>query len=322
MSYLTQLRKSGLRPESGRVSSRQNSWSIRHLNRPYQNTFERTIIANCKLGFTKDGWYRPPRRLILPMAIVHHNTGKVRPVMDYHELNNHMEAYTAHADVCSQKLRDWRRKGSDMSVLDLRKAYLQVHVYCSLWPFQTMMVKGQRYCLTRMGFGLNVAPSIMRAIVETVLSNDVTVQQATSTYIEDIFINNSMAPAERVKQHFLWIGQESKDLERLEDSTRVLKLEVWGECGTLRCKRGSGIPDVPEVVTHQSIFSLCGKLIRHLPVCRWLWAPTGMIKRRANTVTRGWDDTTEDAPLWQMVRETIARVAQSDPSQGQWCTTE
>ena len=82
-----------------------------------------------------------------------------------------------------------------MSVLDLRKAYLQVHVHRSLWPFQTMMVKEQRYCLTRMGFGLNVAPSIMQAIVETVLSNDVTVQQTTSAYIDDIFMNNCVAPA-------------------------------------------------------------------------------------------------------------------------------
>ena len=108
------------------------------------------------------------------MAIVQHNKGKVQSVMDYCKLNDHVEAYTARADVCSLKLRDWRRKGSDMSVLDLRKAYLQVHR--SLWLFQTVMVKGQRYCLTRMRFGLNIAPSIMQAIMETVLSNDVTVQ--------------------------------------------------------------------------------------------------------------------------------------------------
>ena len=77
--------------------------------------------------------------------------------MDYRELYDQVETYTDRADVCSQKLSDWRKKGSDVSVLDLRKAYLQVHVHRSLWPFQTVMVKGQRYCLTRMGFGLNVA---------------------------------------------------------------------------------------------------------------------------------------------------------------------
>ena len=101
------------------------------------------------------------RGLISLLAIVQHNKGKVRPVMDYHELNDYVEVYTAHADVCSQKLRDWRWKGSDVSVLHLRKAYLQVNVHCSLWPLQTMMVKGKRYSLTSMGFGLNIAPSIM-----------------------------------------------------------------------------------------------------------------------------------------------------------------
>ena len=140
----------------------------------------------------------PLSGLFLLMAIVQHNKGKVLPVMNYCELNDHVETYTTRADVYSQKLRDWYWKGSD-----IRKAYFQVHVHRSLWPFQTMMVKGQRYCLTRMGFGLNINPSIMQAIVETVLSNDITVRQAMSAYIDNIFINNSVAPAERVKQHFL-----------------------------------------------------------------------------------------------------------------------
>ena len=66
MSYLTRLRKSGLRPGSGRVSGRQNSWSIRHLNTLCRNTFERTIIANCKLGFTTDGRYHTQRKSSVP----------------------------------------------------------------------------------------------------------------------------------------------------------------------------------------------------------------------------------------------------------------
>ena len=85
---------------------------------------------DCELqSWINNGWLKPypekelgpPRGLILLMAIVQHNKGKVQPVMDYRELNNHMEAHTVRADVCSQKLRDWHRKGSDVSVLDLRK---------------------------------------------------------------------------------------------------------------------------------------------------------------------------------------------------------
>ena len=40
-------------------------------------------------------------------------------------------------------------------MLDLCWAYLLVHIDKS-WPFQTVKIKGQRYCLTRLGFGLNV----------------------------------------------------------------------------------------------------------------------------------------------------------------------
>ena len=32
---------------------------------------------------------------------------KVRPVMDYRELNKYVDAYTANVDVCAQKLGEW-----------------------------------------------------------------------------------------------------------------------------------------------------------------------------------------------------------------------
>ena len=79
-----------------------------------------------------------------------------------------MDAFTAGADVCADKLREWRRLGTNMSIVDLRRAYLQLHVHESLWPFQTVVYHGQRYCLTRLGFGLNVALSVMKAVLTSV----------------------------------------------------------------------------------------------------------------------------------------------------------
>lgn len=38
---------------------------------------------------------------------------------------------------------------SDVSITDLIKAYLLVHVQNSLWRYQTNIIKGARYCLTR-----------------------------------------------------------------------------------------------------------------------------------------------------------------------------
>ena len=114
----------------------------------------------------KDGWLipyayeklGPPKDLILLMAVGQHNKAKVRPVMDYRELNMHVDAFTADADVCASKLREQRQQGSNMSLLDLRKAYLQVQVSETMWLFQTVVFAGRRYCLTSLSFGLNVVP--------------------------------------------------------------------------------------------------------------------------------------------------------------------
>ena len=123
------------------------------------------------------------------MAILQENKQKVRPVMDNRELNEHVNAYTANADVCSQTMREWRQQGPKAAIVDLRRAYLQIHVDKSLWPFQTVKIKGQRYCLTCLGFGLNVAPQVMWSVVKAVIRQDETVSSATSLYEDEIFVN-------------------------------------------------------------------------------------------------------------------------------------
>ena len=84
----------------------------------------------------------PPKGLIPLMAVIQQNKQKVRLVLDYRELNDHVDPFTARAHICTEKLREWRRAGSNVSVLDLRKAYLQVHVHQSLWSYQTVLFKG------------------------------------------------------------------------------------------------------------------------------------------------------------------------------------
>ena len=48
----------------------------------------------------------PPKGLIPLMAVVQKQ--KVRLVLDYRELNGFVDAFTANAEVCTQKLREWR----------------------------------------------------------------------------------------------------------------------------------------------------------------------------------------------------------------------
>ena len=146
------------------------------------------------------------------MAILQENKQKVRPVMDYRELNEHVNAYTENANVCAQTMREWQQ-GLKANIVDLCRAYLQIQIDKSLWPFQTVKIKGQRYCITRLGFRLNVAPQIMWSVVKAVIGQDGTVNSATSSYVDDIFVNESVCLAAQVKTHLELSGLTCKDPE-------------------------------------------------------------------------------------------------------------
>ena len=182
-----------------------------------------------------------------------------------------------------------------------------------------MAVSDSGICLTRLGFGLNVAPQIMKTIINAVLSQQETIKEGTSAYLDDIYVNEDVVSSSRVRSQLAKFGLICKDPERLEDGTRVLGLNIRQERGTLKWQRGTAVPEVPDVFTRRAVFSLCGKLVGHLPVCGWTHAATGTIKRRASAVTKGWDDETTDDLLVRMVKETIARVKQDDPAKGDWC---
>ena len=111
-------------------------------------------------GWITNGWLEPyddkklgpSKGLIELMTIVQQNKYKVRPVMDFRELKSRVDAFTANADVCADKKREWRRVGTNVAIVDLRRAYLQIRVHKPLRPYQTVIFRGQRYCLTRLGF--------------------------------------------------------------------------------------------------------------------------------------------------------------------------
>ena len=99
----------------------------------------------------------------------------------------------------------------------------------------------------------------------------------------------------------------------------MLWLQVWGEDNSLYWRKGNKIPDMPRVVTRRNVFSLCGKLVGHLPVGGWLRVAVAFIKRRPSDVTAGWDDKIDDAPLNTMIKEVFTRVRKEDPPRGRWC---
>ena len=90
------------------------------------------------------------------------------------------------------------------------------------------MLKDWRYCLTQLGFSLNVAPLIMQSVINSVMSQDRAIKNGTSTYIDDIYINIGLVSAVCMREHLSDYGLTCKDLERLKDRTKVLDLQAWG----------------------------------------------------------------------------------------------
>ena len=78
-----------------------------------------------------------------------------------------------------------------------------------------------------MGFGLNVAPSKIHTIVD-ILTKDKRIQWAISAYIDDVYVDEGIVPAPRVKERLSSLSPLSKEPERLQDDARVLELQVWG----------------------------------------------------------------------------------------------
>ena len=63
---------------------------------------------------------------LIPLMVVEQITkGKARPVMDYREVNQFVSSSVASANVCGDKLREWRQMPENCAILDLKDAYMQ-----------------------------------------------------------------------------------------------------------------------------------------------------------------------------------------------------
>ena len=117
-----------------------------HVRDTYEEELSMWQCNVCPLPYPEKE-LAPPKGFIPSMAVVQEHKQKVRPMLDYRELNGFVEALTAKAEACSQRLRDWRWQGVNVSFMDLRKAYLQIHIDKALWPFQTVIIKVSGFAL-------------------------------------------------------------------------------------------------------------------------------------------------------------------------------
>ena len=62
----------------------------------------------------------------------------------------------------------------------------------------------------------------MRAIVDAALSEGDAIRQATSVYIDDVFIDENLVSAARVRQYLVSLGLVNKKPVRLQDGVHVV----------------------------------------------------------------------------------------------------
>ena len=153
------------------------------------------------------------------MAVSQPTKNKVRPVLDYRELNNFVSSHTGDdtTDVCGDVLREWRHTTNKAAIVDFKSAYLQIKISKDLWKYQLVNYKGKTYCLTRLGFGLSSAPKIMAKILKHVLSKSSKIESATRSYIDDILVDESKISAEDLISHLDSYGFITKSPEPLDD---------------------------------------------------------------------------------------------------------
>ena len=263
-------------------------------------------------------WHENVQTGVIPLMAVEQPTkNKVRPVLDFRELNSYVECHTGDdvTDVCSEKLREWRKLDESAELVDLKNAYLQIRVAEDLWKYQLVNFDGKTYCLTRLGFGLCSAPRIMSKILKEVLAHSTEMKEATSSYIDDIIVNTNVTTTEKLITHLRDYGLETKPAEKLDEAA-VLGLKVHvGHEGILRFRRANVIPSIENNVTRRELFSICGKLVGHYPVANWLRIACSYMKRQAEGAK--WEDDVGPV-VTQYVREVIDRVQKEDPVQGVW----
>ena len=216
-------------------------------------------------------WDGPVRGVIPLLAVFKPTKDKVRPVMDYRELNDFVECHTGDDMValCGEKVRKWRQLQCELKVVDLKSAYLQIHVSEDLLKYQIVWYKGVHYALIRLGFGLSCAPRIMTSILCKVLSLDDRVHHGNDHYIDDIVIQESIVGVGEVRAHLTKYGFETKEPEDL-DGDRLLGIAFNKDSsGCLHMSRGTPLVDIDlnmMGLTMQGLFSLCGRLVGHYPV--------------------------------------------------------
>ena len=248
------------------------------------------------------------------MAVVQSSKKKVRPVLDFRELNKYVAYHTRDGiNVCEEVMREWRRMERASKIVDLKSAYLQIHVDKKLWWYELVEYKDQIYCLTRLRFGLTSAPNIMTAVLKIVLTKDDVVERATNPYIDDVQEEEAEVTVEKLRDHVNTYRLTAKPSESLENGM-ALGLMLWrAKVEKLMLRRGNKIPEVMDGLNKWELFLVCRKLVGHYFIVGWLQTVYSFIKRQ--TRTDQWEDKIDPVVL-HMIQEVIVEVRKEGSCKG------
>ena len=121
------------------------------------------------------------------MTVIQKNKQKVCPEFDYGELNCFVDAYTANSEVCAQSCKNGNDKGP-MCLCWVKGKSVSAD---TCWQGTVALPNCKRYCLTWLGFSLNVAFLVMQPIIDSVMSQDSEIKNVMSTYIANFYVNES-----------------------------------------------------------------------------------------------------------------------------------
>ena len=307
----------GQEPQST-IGSNIGEYSRKQLSEDQEMKFCTAVdewVSNGWLVEYDQQLYGKPACVLPLMAVVqeHKATTPVRPVLDYRKLNELVASNPGlQSPVCEDTLRKWRKKGEqEYELIDIRKAYLQVHVSPELFRFQTVKWRGKLYAMTRMGFGLSVAPKYMDLVVKYVTRD----MPDVDNYVDDLMVPK--AQKEAVVARLADFALPTKPAELLV-SARVLGLQLSDDGdGVMWTRREDASVDLPDTLTKRDVFSWCGKVISHYPVASWLRPACGYLKRLACIGDTGWDSPVSDDVV-SCCADVLYRLHQEDPVCGVW----
>ena len=252
------------------------------------------------------------------MAVFQESKNKSRPVLDFRDLNSMMESQPgADSAVCAETIRKFRRMGKNLFLVDLRKAYMQIHVDPECYKFQVIKWKGRKFVVKRMMFGMAAAPKVLRRVLEKIF-NVTGIREFVEFYADDIAVDAEKIEAERVRSLLADFGLVTKEPVHV-NGARVLGLKVQEEKGgALSWKRDNdtiGEFVLEDGLTRRQLYSMCGRLVSHFPVAAWLRVACSYLKRLTSEFE--WDENLPVSVV-SMCTDLLNRVKQNDPCRGHW----